>query len=172
MIRWRDWVEQLATSVAARARLNQRFADSEHQALYWETAPSCAPGNTAFSDVVLNSPALARVTADPGPFARHFDNGQMIARFHNRGHDARLIAPCPLANAPGYPHLAAFTRHAPKEQIDALWRVLGEEILAWWSQRDDPVWVNTSGLGVHWLHLRLDRRPKYYKHRPFRTPPK
>ena len=27
---------------------------------------------------------------------------------------------------------------------------------------DQKLWVSTSGLGVFWLHLRLDSYPKYY----------
>ena len=27
------------------------------------------------------------------------------------------------------------------------------------------------GLGVYWLHVRLDRTPKYYTYVPFREPP-
>ena len=29
---------------------------------------------------------------------------------------------------------------------------------------DMPLWVSTAGLGVSWLHVRLDARPKYYRH--------
>jgi hypothetical protein len=32
-----------------------------------------------------------------------------------------------------------------------------------------PLWLSTSGLGVAWLHVRLDERPKYYTHAPYRT---
>jgi hypothetical protein len=37
---------------------------------------------------------------------------------------------------------------------------------------DRPLWVSTSGLGVSWLHLRFDRRPKYYTHAPYRLSPR
>jgi hypothetical protein len=30
-----------------------------------------------------------------------------------------------------------------------------------------PVWFSTSGMGVAWLHFRLDERPKYYTFRAF-----
>ncbi len=30
-----------------------------------------------------------------------------------------------------------------------------------------PVWFSTSGMGVAWLHFRLDKRPKYYTYRAF-----
>jgi hypothetical protein len=31
-----------------------------------------------------------------------------------------------------------------------------------------PVWVSTAGMGVSWLHVRLDNRPKYYGYKPYR----
>jgi hypothetical protein len=34
---------------------------------------------------------------------------------------------------------------------------------------DTPRWLSTAGLGVPWLHLRLDSYPKYYRYRPYTT---
>jgi hypothetical protein len=34
-----------------------------------------------------------------------------------------------------------------------------------------PVWLGTAGAGVSWLHVRLDDRPKYYGHAPYRDRP-
>ena len=28
---------------------------------------------------------------------------------------------------------------------------------------ESPVWVSTAGMGVSWLHVRFDSRPKYYR---------
>jgi hypothetical protein len=46
-----------------------------------------------------------------------------------------------------------------------LWRNVGETM----QQRitDRPVWLNTAGGGVSWLHVRLDSWPKYYRFRPY-----
>jgi hypothetical protein len=32
----------------------------------------------------------------------------------------------------------------------------------------DRFWVSTSGLGVPWVHVRLDERPKYFQFGPYR----
>jgi hypothetical protein len=32
----------------------------------------------------------------------------------------------------------------------------------------EPLWLSTAGQGVFWLHVRLDRYPKYYNHAPYR----
>jgi hypothetical protein len=52
-----------------------------------------------------------------------------------------------------------------KDQVRALWRATAETLLDRIS--DTPTWLSTAGLGVIWLHLRLDSRPKYYSHRPY-----
>jgi len=31
---------------------------------------------------------------------------------------------------------------------------------------DTPRWLNTHGLGVHYLHVRIDEKPKYYSDYP------
>ncbi len=66
-----------------------------------------------------------------------------------------------------YGHLAAFIRNAPDSQKDALWRVIGATMQQHVS--DYPLWLNTAGGGIAWLHVRLDSRPKYYGFRPYKT---
>ena len=33
----------------------------------------------------------------------------------------------------------------------------------------DRFWISTAGLGVPWVHVRLDRRPKYYQYDRYRA---
>ena len=87
--------------------------------------------------------------------------------FPNLGGDALLLAPCPTGPVKAYAHLAAFLRGAPEAQVLELWRVLGRHVEHRVGKR--LFWVSTSGLGVYWLHLRLDDIPKYYQHAPYRT---
>jgi len=88
-----------------------------------------------------------------------------VVVFPNLGGDAVLIAPCPRGHVDAYPHLAAFLRQGEKDQIRKLWQVAAETLLDRLS--DTPVWLSTAGIGVAWLHLRLDTRPKYYRYRPY-----
>ena len=94
--------------------------------------------------------------------------------FYNLGKDARLIAPRPM-NRPlkQYSHLGMFVRDAQKEQIDAVLALVATEYLKQLRKSPSkPVWLSTSGLGVAWLHFRLDSSPKYYQYRPFARPGK
>lgn len=147
------------------------LAGAEAEAFFWEHPPLDDLRIARPAELVLiEAPALAGNRPDPRAFSRHFAaaGDAVIAVFPNLGGDALLLAPCPRHGSPGAAHLAAFLRAAPVAHARALWRsaaqalgrVLGRE----------PVWLSTSGLGVPWPHLRLDRTPKYYQHAPYRTP--
>jgi len=77
------------------------------------------------------------------------------------------VVPTPLADEGCYTHLARFLRDAPRSQVDAFWRSAG---LAMKDRVSSvPTWLSTAGMGVSWLHLRLDSRPKYYRYEPYKT---
>ncbi len=170
---WRETAARLRGDASFRLALSRRIGESEHVALRWETCPvSASTRDRDYEEVLLASPALARRRADSTPFSRSLaDADGPVARFANLGRDACLVVPTPAAEDEVYTHLASFVRGAPAAQVDALWRAVGEELEDWWARSDRPVWLNTAGLGVSWLHVRLDSRPKYYRHRPFRRWP-
>src|SRR5262245_1321111 len=150
-----------------RALFNARLADVPYSAFRWETPPvTSATLSRPFEFVVLDSPGLAQ-SPDAGAFAEHFAAGEDgIATFSNLGGDAVLVVPCPLAEPSAYGQIAAFVRLAPEPQRDALWRRVGEAMTRRIGTK--PVWLSTAGAGVSWLHVRLDDRPKYYGHGPYR----
>jgi hypothetical protein len=118
--------------------------------------------------VLVDAPSLAGVRPDERTFARAFAEGP-VSVGPNLSGDAELVIPAPVPGA-AFPDLARFSRTAPPELVDRLWQVVGEAVVRWIETRPEvPLWVSTSGLGVHWLHVRLDTRPKYYSHAPFRT---
>lgn len=120
--------------------------------------------------MVLKSPALAATPADPRAFAEKFaaEPESHVLVFTNLGGNATLIVPraTPAAEAAAYAHAAAFFRAAPVAQRHELLRVLATTVTEKLSDR--PLWVSTCGLGVPWLHVRLDRWPKYYSYGPYR----
>jgi hypothetical protein len=152
-----------------RAWFTKAISDTPFDAYFWET-PALTKGTLdfPFECVLVHAATLLHVQADAAPFRAHFrtEPTARVLAFPNLGGDARLIVPTPQAAMNCYAHLAVFLRNAPPEQIDAFWQQLGTEL------RDHPlthpIWVSTAGLGVSWLHLRLDSRPKYYRHAPYR----
>jgi hypothetical protein len=166
---WAEVARGLRDDAALRRQLTEAIAAS-HRALLWECVPvSRATRDQPFEHVLLDCPALRDVPPDPRPFAPHLAAVASIATFDNLGRDARLVAPRALGPERHYPHLAAFVRGAPRDQVHELWAAVGASVARWWAERDTPVWVSTCGLGVYWLHVRLDQRPKYITWTPFRS---
>jgi hypothetical protein len=155
-----------------RTRFSSVLADVPFSAFRWETpAVTAATADRPFEFVLLDAPGLAQ-HPDPEAFAEHFraaPQGETVIRFPNLGGDAILVVPCPVSEHAAYGHLAAFVRAAPNLQRDALWCAVGAALEQRLSAK--PVWLSTAGAGVSWLHVRLDDRPKYYGHEPYRTRP-
>lgn len=166
-LRWSSIPRALLERAAVRELLTEALRASEAEAFFWECAPWRGEGDPFFEFVLAPAPALSRMKADDAAFAAHFDDGLTTA-FDSLGGDARLVAPCPHGRRDVAVHLARFVRDAPRDRIDALWVAVGEEIAAWRRARRGPLWLSTSGLGVGWLHVRLDSRPKYYTHAEYR----
>lgn len=146
------------------------LAAAPFAAFFWETPPATRSSvDRAFEFVLVDSPALAGLRADPRDFADQFAAAgphEPVVSFPNLGGDAFLVAPCPRAPLSAYAHLAAFAREAPDHQQHALWQAVATALAAQLEER--PLWLSTAGLGVAWLHVRLDSFPKYYTFDPYR----
>jgi hypothetical protein len=162
-----DVLHAMRASESFRAFFSESLAKAPYGAFRWETpAVSSTTLGKPFECVLLEAPGLER-RAEPAAFAAHFsEDGPGVVRFANLGGDAVMVVPRPLGKPHAYAHLAAFLRRGPEQQRDELWRCVGEAMLARISAR--PVWLSTAGAGVAWLHIRLDDRPKYYGHAPYR----
>ncbi len=147
----------------------QLLAASDYRAFYWEHPPLTSGNVDRDAEFVLiDAPVLATLPADPAPFQSQFEvrADESVIAFPNLGGDAVLVAPGPKGPDDAYPHLAAFVRHAPEDQLRELWRVTSRAVED--SLSSAPIWLSTAGLGVTWLHIRLDTRPKYYSHAPYK----
>jgi hypothetical protein len=154
----RAFFAALRDSPAARAELQARLAAAPYPAFFWECAPLTADDRPA-AYAIVDAPALAGIRPDLAGFARELAaRPGRVASFWNLSGDALLVVP--RDEGVPYPHLAAFARTAPADVADLFWARVGEEALRW---DRGPVWVSTHGLGVAWLHVRLDVRPKYYR---------
>ncbi len=145
---------------------NQQLADIPYRAYFWETPPvNWETRHRPFEWVAIDSPTLANESADKTAFWDYFTSAPATT-FPNLGRDALLVVPSPISDDQAYTHLANFVRQAPPDQRHSLWSSVGQAV----SQRleSNPLWLSTSGLGVSWLHVRLDSRPKYYQYGPYR----
>lgn len=159
------WIEE----PSFRIYFTELLADSPFTAFRWENPPLTRESITLpFEFVLIDRPSIDR-PADGTPFKKYFeeaDPSQNVTSFSSLGKDATLIVPLPRGPRDAYPHLGAFVRLAPAEQIDDLWRVVGSEVKT--QLKAKPVWLSTAGAGVPWLHVRIDQTPKYFSFGPYR----
>ncbi|MDZ7680680.1 MAG: hypothetical protein U5J63_02945 [Fodinibius sp.] len=165
-----DFLSLLQTDKKFRSFFISLLNEVPFRAYHWET-PAVSTSNTdqPFAFVVTKSPGID-LAPNAGPFKQYFSalgQNESIAVFENLGRDALLIAPTPRQPSINYSHIGVFTEQAPQQQQHELWKKVGAVTKEQLTTK--PLWLNTAGGGVAWLHMRLDSRPKYYNHHPYRS---
>lgn len=161
-----DVITSWRVDPAFRSYFTALLADSPFDAYRWETpCVTAATISRDFEFVLLRSDSLVRAV-DKSTFAEHFDSGSEVVTFANLGRDAVLVVPCPVGDPSIYGHLASFIRSGPESQMQRFWIDIANAMSLRISER--PVWLSTAGMGVSWLHVRLDNHPKYYRYAPYR----
>ncbi|MEX2122463.1 MAG: hypothetical protein WD795_01125 [Woeseia sp.] len=159
---------ELFGNLESNARFSSWYADllgkSPLAAYFWEhPALSAQTYDRAAEFVLIDGSHLVGLSPDPSAFRSQFESARTdVAIFTNLGGDATLLAPCPVGSLDSYTHLARFVRFAPAQQREKLWHHTGRLVRE--HVRQTPFWLSTSGLGVSWLHVRLDQYPKYYQY--------
>ena len=100
-----------------------------------------------------------------------------MVTFPNLGKDALLVSPCfsKKWEKDAYTHLANFVRFGPEDQVSYFWKTVGQSVIGevnnlgnYNKSKRGSVWLSTNGMGVSWLHCRLDSSPKYYQFDDYR----
>lgn len=146
----------------------QLLAGSKYEAYFWEHPPLTQNDlDRPYEFILIDAPRLAQVKAQPYIFAEHYEASKTVVSFPNLGHNAQLVVPSPVPERGLYPSLAAFIKRADQQQLLRFWQsvayALGERL------GTKPCWLSTAGMGVYWLHVRLDDRPKYYRHKAYKA---
>jgi len=174
------WAQLMSSSSVRSPQLANELtqvivkACPSYDAFFFETKGT-SYNNTwkQFEFILVNSHSFTGAEANPDPnaFKEYMNCGEsMVCSFWNLGGTARLIAPRQQngEDLKKYSHLAIFLRGALKEEMVQMWGRVTDEYLNILKERGGkPVWLSTSGLGISWLHFRLDQRPKYYTFREF-----
>ena len=161
----------LSASESFRSFFTATLVANSFEAFYWEVPPvSITSLAHPFEFVQTNAPPLLGISADPNPFSNQFKGSHlpMVLSFENLGGDALLIVPTPMSDKSCYGHLASFLRAAPFSQVQSFWKITADSIAT--RIAPAPIWLSTAGLGVAWLHLRIDSRPKYFRYEPYKYP--
>lgn len=163
----RQWIDLIQHSEAFIIFFNDLLRLNEFEGFYWEVKPVNEPRlHENFTFVLVRGDILHSLKSDSSAFKKHFTPGDSVVSFPNLGGDAQLVVPAPLSAESDYGHLAKFVRTAPADQILKFWKTVGEQYSL--SLGQQPKWLSTAGLGVFWLHIRIDSRPKYYRHNAYK----
>lgn len=142
---------------------NQVLANTDFDAFFWENKPVTIDNlDEIYECTLVKSTTLAHVLPDQSTFDSYFKPHKNAVAFPNLGGDAQLVVPCPMSpDSSTYTQIGSFVRQAPDHQITYFWQLVGKEMLD--NIQSEPRWLSTSGLGVYWLHVRVDSVPKYYQ---------
>ena len=161
---WRDNEEFRAFFIA-------ELAATAFPAFFWEMPPiRRGHSDIGYEYVAIRSDGLEHLRPDARAFKSKLSvasSSKSVVSFRNLGGDAFLVVPNPISSLESYGHIAAFVRSAPIGQRHELFRTLGTAIDDVLGKSNERIWVSTSGLGVPWVHIRLDSYPKYYNHQPY-----
>lgn len=141
----------------------QSIKDFSFKAFFWEH-----PGLTkqtitkAYECILQKSKNLDSRTLDEQAFADYLHTSNGAEDFLNLGKNARLVIPTKQSKAEIYKHFGSFLFNAEALQIQVLFNKVGT-VVQQEIERQPMIWLNTAGMGVIWLHIRMDTKPKYYK---------
>lgn len=137
--------------------------DFDFKAFFWEH-----PGLTKdtiikpYECILQKSKTLDSRTINEQAFADYLYSSNGAVDFLNLGKNARLVIPTKQSETEIYKHLGSFIFNATSAQIQAFFHKVGA-VVQQEIEKQEIVWLNTAGMGVIWLHVRMDTKPKYYK---------
>jgi hypothetical protein len=162
-----DWLELLQGSPDFISFFIKILQESPFEAFFWECpAYEVTTLRQPFEFVVVNSQQLPKVRPSMKAFQTYFEGDKKVVTFDSLRGDALLVVPTPIVELDRYTHLANFVRTAPTKQVLIFWSTVGKAYDN--SIQEGKRWLSTSGLGVPWLHVRIDSRPKYYCHQKYK----
>lgn len=126
---------------------------------YYVLQTPCFQKNNLFEFVIINKPELKKMKLNTTVYKKYFNNNK-VTSFLNLTGDTTLIVPQILSNVDKniYLNISTFSKNAPINQQILLWKKVIDEI----KKCKHKCFLSTHGLGIGWLHIRIDESPKYY----------
>jgi len=102
-------------------------------------------------NIVKSNSFLPKVV-DSGPYKEYIDNRKISTCFRNLAGDVKLVIPIKP-----YPTIYYFALNGSEKE----WLALFNKVVNNFKKEDK--FISTHGHGVAWLHVRIEKYPKYYK---------
>ena len=102
------------------------------------------------------------IKQDYSPYIKYIKNpkNKYATYFYNPSKDTLLVIPLPYKNN-NYATLKYFCDNAPKIQQKKFW-ILVSKLIYKLIKKHTKIYVSSHGFGVHYFHLRISIKPKYY----------
>ena len=142
---------------------------TEFEQYYFECPPiSNATQNETFEFILKSSSGLDRKSQE-GKFNDYFIDPECLSVEFLSLSNYSLISPCPPINGTelekqNYVHLATFARNGPTNKLKDVLKTSATALMNKVNTTSASWWFSTSGHGVAWLHVRIEPRPKKYRH--------
>jgi hypothetical protein len=171
-MKWKDKIAEWEKGIP------QTYPSNIKKRFFYQTSPITRDMNTEYEEKFIESDRLEKITQDYDPFTEHFikPKNKFVTSFLNLSKKSLLVVPVPLrdsqkASVPvplikanktfNYTTIKDFIDNAPQKQQIALWKHVAKKVKQL-LKVVDTVYINTHGLGVYYLHVRLDIKPKSY----------
>ena len=120
---------------------------------------------------------LSKMKPDTKTYKKYFDSNKNIKNIKNKKENystflnlsgetiltvPKIIPKILKKNKKAYLNISTFSKNVPiKYQIE-LWKEVFKQLEKCF-KISKKCYLNTHGLGIGWLHIRIDKTPKYYK---------
>ena len=157
-----DFVKSLVTII------NTKTIENNYKSYFFE----CPKMNDALSKNKLFEFVLydaknnfENKKADPTFFEQYFLKEKNICNVKSNSGNILLI-PKLLTKNCTYLNLTNFLHYGDEQQIYELFKEI-KNVTQKLLKENKTFWLNTHGLGVFWLHIRIDFTPMYYHHKVY-----
>jgi hypothetical protein len=164
-----DYFTALSDDMSFITWYTELLAGSNLISFFWEHPPLTVAAMELPAEFVLtDAPSLTGLRANQATFSNQFEGASpdSILVFDNLGGDATLVVPHTPDDTRNCAHISPFVRAASAKLVCEFWQTVAQTVID--SVSEQPLWLSTSGLGVSWLHVRLDSQPKYYQYLPYK----
>jgi hypothetical protein len=116
-----------------------------------------------YDEKFIENNDLKNIEQNITPFINYVNQSKnnYVTSFYNLSGESLLIIPMPKKNK-DFTTMKDFCDNASITQQKMFWKKVAyeiENILKY----NNEIYISTHGLGVYYFHLRLDKKPKYYK---------
>ncbi len=146
------------------------FLSSWKRDYFWEhpklTQDNC---NSDYEVTIIPTDAFENRVSNFNPFKDKFQVTDSVVVFPNLRKDSLLIVPNKdQGGNQNFITLRRFLHAASNVIIFKFWKTVGETMIEQITKNTKYCYLSTHGLGVLWLHIRIDQKPKYYQTKRYR----